>query len=114
MDNPCSFHRKLLIISHEQSSSLHALVLLYNHLQEKPAPSEIRKDRPQGQAGKEVYGVRLGAKDRSYLVRDKQIEVLKNTYGGVKVLVIKKWLLDTVAPKLCKILNTLMNKHVNR
>lgn len=55
-------------------------------MQEKPHTAEIRKDRPQGQAGKEVHGVRLGAGDRSYLVRDKQIEVLKNTYGGVKVL----------------------------
>ena len=30
--------------------------------------------------------VRLAQKgDRSYLVRDKQIEVLKNVYGGVQV-----------------------------
>jgi len=46
---------------------------------------EVRRDRPAGQAGKEVHGVRLGAGDRSYLVRDKQIEVLKNVYGGVQV-----------------------------
>lgn len=45
----------------------------------------MRKDRPAGQAGKEVHAVRLGVGDRSYLVRDKQIEVLKNVYGGVQV-----------------------------
>lgn len=54
-------------------------------VQERPVEKAIRPDRAQGQAGKQVYGVRLGAGDRSYLVRDKQIEVLKNTYGGVKV-----------------------------
>lgn len=53
-------------------------------MQEKPAA--VKKDKAQGRAGKQVHGVRLGAKDRSYLVRDKQIEVLKNTYGGVKVI----------------------------
>ena len=42
-------------------------------------------DKAQGRAGKQVHAVRLGANDRSYLVRDKQIEVLKNTTGGVKV-----------------------------
>ena len=73
-----------------QSSVLFALRCARRNIfacsvQEKPTTAEIRKDRPQGQAGKEVHGVRLGAKDRSYLVRDKQIEVLKNTYGGVKV-----------------------------
>lgn len=47
----------------------------------------VRKDRPAGQAGKEVHAVRLGVGDRSYLVRDKQIEVLKNVYGGVQVSV---------------------------
>ena len=51
----------------------------------RPVKEEIRKDRPAGQVGKQVHGVRLGAGDRSYLVRDKQIEVLKNVYGGVQV-----------------------------
>ncbi|KAA6427924.1 hypothetical protein WJX79_002136 [Trebouxia sp. C0005] len=50
----------------------------------RPVKEEVRRDRPAGQAGKEVHGVRLGAGDRSYLVRDKQIEVLKNVYGGVQ------------------------------
>ena len=54
-------------------------------MQERPATEQVRKDKPAGQAGKEVHGVRLGAGDRSYLVRDKQIEVLKNVYGGVQV-----------------------------
>ncbi len=54
-------------------------------IQVRPMKEEVRRDRPAGQAGKEVHGVRLGAGDRSYLVRDKQIEVLKNVYGGVQV-----------------------------
>lgn len=54
-------------------------------LQERPVKEEVRRDRPAGQAGKEVHAVRLGVGDRSYLVRDKQIEVLKNVYGGVQV-----------------------------
>lgn len=54
-------------------------------IQVRPVKEEVRRDRPAGQAGKEVHGVRLGAGDRSYLVRDKQIEVLKNVYGGVQV-----------------------------
>jgi len=54
-------------------------------IQVHPVKEEVRRDRPAGQAGKEVHGVRLGAGDRSYLVRDKQIEVLKNVYGGVQV-----------------------------
>ena len=38
----------------------------------------VRKDTP-------IKGVRMGAGDRSYLVRDNQIDVLKNMYGGVQV-----------------------------
>ena len=53
--------------------------------QERPVKETVRKDRPAGEAGKEVHAVRLGVGDRSYLVRDKQIEVLKNVYGGVQV-----------------------------
>lgn len=54
-------------------------------MQEQPADKEMQKDRRIGGKGKEVHGLRLGATDRSYLVRDKQIEVLKNVYGGVEV-----------------------------
>ena len=39
----------------------------------------VRKDTP-------IKGVRMGAGERSYLVRDNQIDVLKNMYGGVQVL----------------------------
>lgn len=56
-------------------------------IQEQPGDKEMEKDRRIGGKGKEVLGVRLGAKDRSYLVRDKQIEVLKNVFGGVEVSV---------------------------
>lgn len=38
----------------------------------------VTKDTP-------IKGVRMGAGERSYLVRDNQIDVLKNMYGGVQV-----------------------------
>ena len=38
----------------------------------------VSKDTP-------IKGVRMGAGERSYLVRDNQIDVLKNMYGGVQV-----------------------------
>ena len=41
----------------------------------------VRKDTP-------IKGVRMGAGERSYLVRDNQIDVLKNMYGGVQVSLI--------------------------
>ena len=59
-------------------------------VQEQPAGKEMENDRQIGGKGKEVLGVRLGAKDRSYLVRDKQIEVLKNVFGGVEVNVLNR------------------------
>ena len=54
-------------------------------MQEAPSTEErmfkdktaVRKDTP-------IKGVRMGAGDRSYLVRDNQIDVLKNMYGGVQ------------------------------
>lgn len=55
-------------------------------LQDAPSQEErmfrdkasVRKDTP-------IKGVRMGAGERSYLVRDNQIDVLKNMYGGVQV-----------------------------
>ncbi len=41
----------------------------------------VTKDTP-------IKGVRMGAGERSYLVRDNQIDVLKNMYGGVQVSTI--------------------------
>lgn len=32
-----------------------------------------------------IHGVRMGAGDRSYLVRDNEISVFKNRFGGVEV-----------------------------
>ena len=63
-------------------------IAVVTFLQDRPVKEEVRRDRPAGQVGKEVHGVRLGAGDRSYLVRDKQIEVLKNVYGCVQVSLI--------------------------
>ena len=32
-----------------------------------------------------IFGVRMGAGDRSYLVRNNKIDVFKNVHGGVQV-----------------------------
>jgi len=86
-------HIHLVMFPYTQANSLSKAKVAYGSLdymidcviQVRPVKEEVRRDRPAGQAGKEVHGVRLGAGDRSYLVRDKQIEVLKNVYGGVQV-----------------------------
>ena len=52
----------------------------------------VRKDTP-------IKGVRMGAGDRSYLVRDNQIDVLKNMYGGVQVS-LPPWLAAAVLPNI--------------
>lgn len=86
-------HIHLVVFPYTQAISLSKAQVAYGSLeymigcgiQVRPVKEEVRRDRPAGQAGKEVHGVRLGAGDRSYLVRDKQIEVLKNVYGGVQV-----------------------------
>ena len=44
-----------------------------------------RRSSAIGTPGKQAYGVRMGAGTNSYVVRDKQIEVLKNVHGGVRV-----------------------------
>ncbi len=50
----------------------------------------VRKDTP-------IKGVRMCAGDRSYLVRDNQIDVLKNMYGGVQVS-LPPWLAAAALP----------------
>ena len=57
----------------------------------------VRKDTP-------IKGVRMGAGDRSYLVRDNQIDVLKNMYGGVQVS-LPPWLALLPCPS-CKTQNS--------
>lgn len=48
--------------------------------------AERLKDKQVGSTEEDtIYGVRMGAGDRSYLVRDKKIEVLRNVRGGVEV-----------------------------
>ena len=89
-------HIHLVMFSYTQANNLSKSKVAYDSLdymidcviQVRTVKEEVRRDRPAGQAGKEVHGVRLGAGDRSYLVRDKQIEVLKNVYGGVQVSLI--------------------------
>ena len=53
--------------------------------QSTPA-KEARQRRDREVAEKEaISGVRMGIGDRSYLVREGQIDVLHNVYGGVQV-----------------------------
>ncbi|KAK9818259.1 hypothetical protein WJX72_009697 [[Myrmecia] bisecta] len=52
---------------------------------EKPDAEELRRGKQVSEnPEKEVVGLRLGAGDRSYLMRDGQIDVLRNVYGGVQ------------------------------
>lgn len=54
--------------------------------QERPSASEKFKEKLPPSAVKDnIVGVKLGAGDRSYIIRDKKIEVLKNVHGGVQV-----------------------------
>ena len=47
---------------------------------------EERQKRDREVAARDaIYGVRMGVGDRSYLVREGQIDVLRNVYGGVQV-----------------------------
>jgi hypothetical protein len=55
-------------------------------LQEAPSTAEKFRDKYKQNTATPIRGVRMGAGDRSYLMRDDhQIEVLKNVYGGVQV-----------------------------
>ena len=55
-------------------------------LQEKPTKEEMNQNQKAVTKEREsIYGVRMGAGDRSYLVRDNKIGVFKNRYGGVEV-----------------------------
>ena len=38
----------------------------------------------QGAKRQSIHGVVLGAGDRSYVIRDKEIDVMKNVMGGVE------------------------------
>ena len=55
-----------------------------------------RRSSAIGTPGKQAYGVRMGAGANSYVVRDKQIEVLKNVHGGVRVRQIAIFMHDAV------------------
>lgn len=54
-------------------------------LQEAPSTAERFKDKYAQNKNTPIKGVRMGAGERSYLVRNDQIDVLKNVYGGVQV-----------------------------
>ncbi len=61
-------------------------------MQEAPSTAEKFKDKFAQNKNTPIKGVRMGAGDRSYLVRDDQIEVLKNVYGGVQVRTLSQFL----------------------
>ena len=59
----------------------------------QPPPSAVKRERQrreqevqQREAQREaIRGMKMGARDRSYLVRDGEIDVLRNVHGGVEV-----------------------------
>ncbi|PRW60455.1 CYPRO4-like [Chlorella sorokiniana] len=54
---------------------------------DKPDPRELRtptKDRVVTEKRSPIHGVVLGATERSYLMRDNQIDVMRNVVGGVE------------------------------
>ena len=56
-------------------------------LQESPEDGEEKAFQTPSKQGREkdaIRGVRLGAGDRSYLLHDKKISVLRNVHGGVQ------------------------------
>jgi hypothetical protein len=55
------------------------------NVQEKPTKEEVFKQKQVTKEKDAIHGVRLGAGDRSYLIRNNRIDVLKNQYGGVEV-----------------------------
>ncbi len=60
-------------------------------MQERRTPQEEAEERRRRSNRRSsvkrdpIYGVRLGGKDRSYLIKNGQIDVLRNVVGGVQV-----------------------------
>ena len=54
-------------------------------MQDKPSKEEVFRQKQVTKKKDAIHGVRLGAGDRSYLVRNNRIDVLRNQYGGVEV-----------------------------
>ena len=62
-------------------------ILLPTCLSLPPAPQELRtptKERMVGEKRSPIQGVVMGAGERSYLMRDSQIDVMSNVMGGVE------------------------------
>ncbi len=55
-------------------------------LQDKPNAKELRTPLRDKVVGKRqsIHGVVMGAGDRSYVVRDNEIDVMRNVMGGVE------------------------------
>ena len=53
--------------------------------QDAPTAGERFRDRHTHKRATPIKGVRMGAGERSYLVREDAIDVLKNVHGGVQV-----------------------------
>jgi len=51
---------------------------------DKPSKEEVFKQKQVTKQKDAIHGVRLGAGDRSYLIRNNRIDVLRNQYGGVE------------------------------
>ena len=55
-------------------------------MQAQPTQAELNQKLKAVTKEKDsIFGVRMGAGDRSYLVRNNKIDVFKNRFGGVEV-----------------------------
>ena len=54
--------------------------------QDKPAAAELRTPRRERQVGRsdQIHGVVMGGGDRSFVLREGEIDVLRNVQGGVE------------------------------
>ena len=79
--------------------------LRFSHAAQPPtAVKRERQRREQEIAQREaIRGMKMGAKDRSYLIRDGEIDVLRNVYGGVEVWSGWMRLWSVLACMLCTI-----------
>lgn len=83
-----------------------ALTLWYAAQQERRTPAEEEADRKRRSNRRSsvkrdpIYGVRLGGKDRSYLIKNGQIDVLRNVIGGVQVSHCPVQLMGAARPEM--------------
>ncbi|KAK9862011.1 hypothetical protein WJX84_000959 [Apatococcus fuscideae] len=85
-------------------------------IEERRTPAEEEADRKRRSNRRSsvkrdpIYGVRLGGKDRSYLIKNGQIDVLRNVMGGVQDLDLSVDVTPTRGPAFTPSKVLLMNR----